>query len=165
MPDTLTIQSFQPEHEPALVPMWRASFEHGVGVAVPDTLEGHRRYFAEHVLGHASVHVALRDGALVGFMATTPTSVVQLYVHVDHLGQRVGTRLLELAKRRSDGVLLLYTFARNTRARRFYEGHGFEIVEHGFEPVMQLDDVTYRWSRADDIRRAHEAGREPPLAR
>ena len=147
LPDTLTIQPCRPEHEAALVPLWRASFEHGVGVAVPNTLEEHRRYFAEHVLAHTRVQVAPRGTRLVGFMSTTAESVEQLYVHVDHLGQGIGSRLLDLAKAQSGGSLWLYAFARNTTARRFYERHGFEIIERGFEPKMQLADLHYRWSR------------------
>ena len=83
----------------------------------------------------------------VGFGAFTPESVMQLYVDVDHLGQGIGTRLLEHAKACSDGRLWLYTFVTNANAQRFYEHHGFDIVERGFEPVMQLGDLRYEWRR------------------
>ena len=147
MPHPITIVPYRAEFGAALVSMWRTSFAHGVGMPVPHPLDEQRRYFEEQLLVEASVHVALRDGALVGFVAFTPESVVQLYVHVDHLGQGIGTQLLDLAKSRSDGTLWLYTFATNTHAQRFYEHHGFDILERGFEPVMQLDDILYSWSR------------------
>jgi ribosomal protein S18 acetylase RimI-like enzyme len=73
--------------------------------------------------------------------------VVQLYVDVDHLGQGIGTQLLALAKANSGGRLWLYTFVTNQSAQRFYERHGFSVVERGFEPVMQLGDLRYEWRR------------------
>jgi ribosomal protein S18 acetylase RimI-like enzyme len=147
MPNEITILDYRPEFGPALVPMWRASFEHGVGARVPHSIEEHRRYFEDSLLVDTTVHVALKGGELAGFIASTPAAVMQLYVDVEHLGQGIGTRLLELAKARSDGTLWLYTFATNTRAQRFYEHHGFDIVARGFEPVMQLDDIRYEWQR------------------
>ena len=68
-------------------------------------------------------------------------------VRVEYIGQGIGSRLLDLAKHDSGGGLWLYTFARNTNARRFYERHGFVAVAHGFEPTWQMDDVKYRWDR------------------
>jgi ribosomal protein S18 acetylase RimI-like enzyme len=147
MPSSFTIAPYRPEFASDLVSLWRASFEHGVGLPVPHSVEHHQRYFQESLLVETTVHIASSDGELAGFVAFTPEAVIQLYVHVDHLGQGIGTRLLDLAKARSDGTLWLYTFARNTRAQRFYEHHGFYIEERGFEPEMQLDDIRYRWAR------------------
>jgi ribosomal protein S18 acetylase RimI-like enzyme len=140
---------YRPEFRERLVALWRASFAVGVGVPVPHPVDDHLRYFDEHVLAETSVQLALQDGELVGFGAFTPEAVMQLYVHVDHLGQGIGTRLLEHAKAGSPGKLWLYTFVTNANAQRFYERHGFEIVERGFEPVMQLGDLRYEWRRAD----------------
>ena len=138
---------YRSEYRDALVDLWRASFERGVGRPGPNSVDDHRRYFEEHTLAETCVHLALHDGTLVGFGAFTPESVVQLYVHVDHLGQGIGTRLLELAKANSGGRLWLYTFVTNENAQRFYERHGFDIVERGFEPLMQLGDLRYEWRR------------------
>jgi ribosomal protein S18 acetylase RimI-like enzyme len=143
----LEIVAYHPEFREPLVALWRDSFALGVGAPVPNGVEDHLRFFDEHMLTETSVHLALRDGTLVGFGAFTPESVVQLYVHVDHLGQGIGTRLLALAKANSHGKLWLYTFVTNANAQRFYERHGFDIVERGFEPVMQLGDLRYEWKR------------------
>ena len=148
MSTAVELVPYRPACRDALVDLWRASFEHGVGQPTPHPVADHRRYFDEHVLPETQVHLALRDGTLVGFGAFTPQSVVQLYVHVDHLGQGIGTRLLELAKANSGGRLWLYTFVTNHNAQRFYERHGFDVVERGFEPVMQLGDLRYEWRRA-----------------
>ena len=143
----VALTHYHPQFRERLVDLWRASFALGVGAPVPNPRDDHLRYFDEHVLAETTVHLALRDGELAGFGAFTPESVMQLYVHVDHLGQGIGTRLLELAKAGSGGRLWLYTFVTNARAQRFYERHGFDLVERGFEPVMQLGDLRYEWRR------------------
>ena len=148
MSDPVELTPYRPQFRERLVALWRASFTLGVGVPTPNSIDDHLRYFDEHVLTETSVQLALREGELVGFGAFTPESVMQLYVHVSHLGQGIGTRLLDDAKAASSGRLWLYTFVTNTNAQRFYERHGFEIVERGFEPVMQLGDLRYEWRRA-----------------
>jgi ribosomal protein S18 acetylase RimI-like enzyme len=147
MQPSVQITPYRPEFRDRLVDLWRASFAHGVGAPVPHPIDDHRRFFDEHMLTETQVHLALRDDELLGFGTFTPESVMQLYVGVEHLGRGIGTRLLELAKANSNGRLWLYTFITNTNAQRFYERHGFEVVEHGFEPVMQLDDLRYEWRR------------------
>jgi ribosomal protein S18 acetylase RimI-like enzyme len=138
---------YRAEYRERLVALWRASFALGVGAPVPNSLDEHLRYFDEHVLQETDVQLALQDGALVGFGAFTPDAVMQLYVDIDHLGRGIGTRLLEHAKAASGGRLWLYTFVTNANAQRFYERHGFDVVERGFEPVMQLGDLRYEWRR------------------
>ena len=148
MSDPAELAPYRPEFRERLVALWRDSFALGVGAPSPAPFDEHLRYFDEHVLAETSVQLALRDGELVGFGAFTPEAVMQLYVHVDHLGRGIGTQLLDHAKARSDGRLWLYTFVTNTNAQRFYERHGFEVVERGFEPIMQLGDLRYEWRRA-----------------
>ena len=53
--------------------------------------------------------------------------------------------MLDWAKGQSEGSLWLYTFQRNLDAQAFYEHHGFEIVERGFEETWQLADIKYQW--------------------
>ena len=147
MPAPIELTPCRPEFRERLVDLWRASFALGVGAPVPNPRDEHLRYFDEHVLAKTRVETALCDGEPVGFCASTPEAVMQLYVHVDHLGRGIGSRLLDHAKAASSGRLWLYTFVTNTNAQRFYERHGFEIVERGFEPVMQLGDLRYEWRR------------------
>ena len=134
-----------------LVDLWRASFEHGVGVVDPHPIEEQRQFFVEHVAARCEVSVALRCAAIVGFVASDAESISQLHVRVGCLREGIGSRLVELAKSRSSGSLWLFTFARNAVARRFYEHHGFTAIAHGFEPTWQLEDVKYRWERAGNI--------------
>src|ERR1700743_918342 len=107
MPAPIELTPCRPEFRERLVALWRASFALGVGAPVPNPVDDHLRYFDEHVLAATRAQPALCDCELVGFGAFTPDSVMQLYVHVDHLGRGIGTRLLDHAKAASDGRLWL----------------------------------------------------------
>lgn len=143
----LVISGYLPNHADELVRMWRASFEHGVGVKDPHPIEGQLAYLREEVLPTHELHLAWQDGTLVGFVAANDESVAQLHVRVGHHRRGIGSHLLSLAKSESAGSLWLFTFQRNLIARRFYERHGFVAMAYGFEPVWQLADVKYTWSR------------------
>ncbi len=145
--DALRIAAFEPQHMDALVRLWRASFEHGVGIVDPHPIADQVVFFEQTVLPEHDVRLAWREEALVGFVASNTESVSQLYVRVDCIGQGIGPQLLQLAKDASAGSLWLYTFARNARARRFYARHGFVDAKHGFEPFWQLEDVRFEWVR------------------
>lgn len=129
----------------ALVPMWREAFEHGVGIVDPNPIEKQRAYLLERVLPEHGVTVALEGERIVGFLAANAESVSQLHVRVGCHGRGIGRELLRRAMAASAGSLWLYTFARNERARRFYERNGFVAVAFGYEPFWQLDDVRYEW--------------------
>jgi ribosomal protein S18 acetylase RimI-like enzyme len=133
-----------------LVVMWRQSFEDGVGITDPHSLQEQRDYFLSEVLPKQTVMLALRDDRLVGFVAACADSVAQLHVRVGHFRKGIGSQLLEWAKAQSGGSLWLYTFARNQRARKFYEHHGFSAVAFGFEPSWKLEDVRYEWQRRSE---------------
>jgi ribosomal protein S18 acetylase RimI-like enzyme len=132
----------------ALVPMWREAFEHGVGIVDPNPIEKQRAYLFERVLPEHEVTVALEGERIAGFLAANAESVSQLHVRVGCHGRGIGRELLHRAMAASVGSLWLYTFARNERARRFYERNGFAAVAFGYEPFWQLEDVRYEWRRS-----------------
>jgi ribosomal protein S18 acetylase RimI-like enzyme len=131
-----------------LVPMWREAFEYGVGIVDPNPLAEQRAHLIERVLPEHNVTVALEGERIVGFLASNAESVSQLYVRVGCHGRGIGRELLRRAMAASAGSLWLYTFARNERARRFYECNGFAAVAFGYEPFWQLEDVRYEWRRS-----------------
>jgi GNAT superfamily N-acetyltransferase len=144
--ELVTLAEYRDECLDELVPMWRGSFESGVGVRDPHPLAEQRQYFLAEVRPRNAVRLALLDAALVGFVAASRESVAQLYVRVGFQRTGIGSRLLEWAKAQSAGSLWLFTFARNLGACSFYERSGFVAVARGFEPIWQLDDVKYQWS-------------------
>ena len=145
---TVKVRDFQPADRLPLVRMWRESFEYGVGIVSPHPLDDQIQYFEQEVRAKSQVRVALDDDLIVGFLACTTELVAQLYVRVGHHRQGVGSHLLSLAKAGAGGSLWLFTFARNKNACAFYESQGFTVVQRGFEPMWQLEDVKYSWSSA-----------------
>jgi GNAT superfamily N-acetyltransferase len=139
------LAEFDGEWLDELIPMWRRSFEAGVGIVDPHPLAGQRQYFLDQVLPHNAVRLALLDGVLVGFVAASAESVAQLHVRVGWHRRGIGTWMLDWAKNQSGGDLWLYTFARNHGARAFYARQGFVEVAYGFETTWQLDDVRLQW--------------------
>ena len=145
----MLIRPFEPHQAQELVALWRASFEHGVGIRDDHPIEEQLAYFVEQVLPHNFVRVVIDGSELVAFMATTPESVSQLYVRIANIGQGIGGRLLALAKAESTGSLWLYTFAQNHNARRFYERKGFREVERESQNMYKLEAIKYVWRRGD----------------
>lgn len=141
------IDDYRPPDARAIVEMWRASFEHGVGIVDHHPIEDQLAYFLEGVVPGNRVRVARTGDEIVAFMGTTPESVSQLYVRVSRIGQGIGTRLLDIAKAESIGRLWLYTFARNAAARRFYEHHGFRETERESENMWKIEAIRYEWVR------------------
>lgn len=146
--DGIAIVDYAPRYASELVLMWRASFEQGVGITDPHPLEDQLRALEEKIVPKNRVLLVLdpRTSAVIGFLAYTSETVSHLYVHVDYQNKGIGSVLLDIAKKNSSGVLRLFTFERNMRARRFYERHGFRIIRHGFEEFWQLADIEYEWS-------------------
>jgi len=86
-------------------------------------------------------------GLVVGMMVLEGAELDQLYIAPSWTGRRIGSHLVELAKRLRPTGLSLYTFQVNQRARRFYERHGFEFVDEndGARNEEHQPDVRYAW--------------------
>ena len=122
-------------------------------VALPylPTLYSHEQvesWIRDSVLRHCAVWVVAIDGAVVGFMALDGEELHHLYIHPDYRSQGYGAQLLGMAKEQSP-TLRLYTFQKNTRARRFYEFHGFKLVAlgDGSGNEEHEPDVLYRYTK------------------
>jgi putative acetyltransferase len=85
---------------------------------------------------------------LAGIIAFREDWVDQLYVLPAAQNRGVGSKLLSVAQT-AFPQLSLWTFQRNTGARRFYEARGFLVVEltDGAGNDEKEPDVLYRWSR------------------
>ncbi len=106
------------------------------------------RAWIEHVmLAECKVCVAELDGRVVGFAALNGPWLDHLYVDPEHQGLGIGSELLESAMQARGHGLELRVFERNEAAMRFYERHGFTVVERGDggDNEEGLPDVHYRW--------------------
>jgi enamine deaminase RidA (YjgF/YER057c/UK114 family)/GNAT superfamily N-acetyltransferase len=107
-----------------------------------------RWWVANAVLPEHEVHLvrAGRSGRLLGLAAVRGAWLEHLYVAPAEQGRGLGGLLLEHVVARHGGELLLRVFQRNDRARRFYERHGFALVDvdDGSRNEEGEPDATYR---------------------
>ncbi len=89
----------------------------------------------EMLIPSGGVTVACAGASIVGVLASARESGVswisQLYLAPEHVGQGIGTLLLQHALASLALPVRLYTFQANRRARSFYERHGFKAVAFG----------------------------------
>ena len=90
--------------------------------------------------------IAVIDGAAVGFAMFGDDKLHQLHVDPDWWSIGVGRTLLRQIMHDNPSGFGLYTFERNTRARRFYEFTGFKAVRFGANNEEQMRDVWYEWA-------------------
>lgn len=154
--DDIDIVEYSRKYGRELVKMWRDSFEKAVGVVGAHPFDEQLHFLDEKLVIENRVVVVLERSTskVIGFMASTPDTISQIYLHVDHQNQGIGSVLMNLAKRQSNGRLRLFTFKANTNAQRFYKRHGFKIIKSGFENELGLEDIEYEWFALETDRAA-----------
>lgn len=87
------------------------------------------------------------EKGISAFMLLEPGWLDQLYVRVDRIGQGLGAELVMKAKEVMPEGMCLWTFQSNISAHRFYERHGFVVVEEtdGSNNEERSPDVRYEW--------------------
>ncbi len=102
---------------------------------------------------HEEVWLAEEDGRPLGFLAIRRSqqngreALEKLYVDPEAQNRGVGAALLDQAKALRPEGFVLWVFQKNEGARRFYERHGFRLVEltDGADNMEQEPDALYRW--------------------
>jgi ribosomal protein S18 acetylase RimI-like enzyme len=108
-----------------------------------------RQWVAEHLIPSGRVTVAVVEDQVVAVLAVSEADghswIDQLYVLPGFEGRGLGTRLLHHAHTILRPPIRLCTFQANTRARHFYERHGYVAIRftdgHGNEEGCP--DVVY----------------------
>lgn len=147
---TLTLHRLERPDMAEAAAVHRASFDERLPwLASLHTPDEDRAYFGGPLFERCAVWGAWDNDRLVGFVAFRLGWVEQLYVLPSHQGRGIGGRLLGLAKE-ANRELCLWTFQRNASARRFYEKHGFLVVEEtdGSDNDEKEPDALYRWAAA-----------------
>ncbi|MFT9496829.1 N-acetyltransferase [Anaerosolibacter sp.] len=85
--------------------------------------------FVKEALPQATVHVYEEDGEIMGFIGIINKSYIAgLFVSNQHQSKGIGSRLVEKCKEYYP-ILRLDVYAKNFKAIRFYEKHGFKIEQ------------------------------------
>ena len=116
-------------------------------IAWAHTAEEDRWWAANILLPQEDVWLAEDGGAVLGFMALHDDWLSQLYLRPGTWRKGIGSALLAHAKALRPAGLRLWCFQVNTRARAFYEHHGFvaERMTDGAENEERAPDVMYVW--------------------
>jgi GNAT superfamily N-acetyltransferase len=129
---------------------WRARLDAVPAIPAPVHDEADvARWVAEVLVPAGGTWVALDGKHVVAMFSLRPGWIDQLYVDPSRQGRGIGAELVEVAKDRAPDGLELWAFQSNTRARRFYERHGFVAV--GWtdgDNEERAPDVRYRWAGA-----------------
>ncbi|EPE95292.1 GNAT family N-acetyltransferase [Rhizobium grahamii] len=121
---------------------------------LPDvhTPEEDEAYWRTQLLPNRTILGAVSAQRLVAIIAYGENEIDQLYVLPDFQANGIGTMLLRRAQEEMDEIEL-WTFQRNTSARRFYERHGFVAMKEtdGAGNEEREPDVLYRWRRPPSL--------------
>jgi GNAT superfamily N-acetyltransferase len=110
------------------------------------SLERAQEIFRKVIQSRCTIWVGTADAQIVAFLAMDGSYLDRLYVDPREWRKGWGTRLIQLAKALSPGVLELHTHQANRAARALYERHGFVTVKYGLSPPPEsAPDVEYHW--------------------
>lgn len=146
--DTILLRPAGAADRAAIARIWHASAGHGGAPNLPSPAFLRERVEAAFGTLWPEVTVAEEAGEIVAFLALAPARGVleEIFVQPDRIGQGLGRRLLDLAKRRMPGGFTLYTWAQNAPARAFYERAGLVLTQEGRHPERGHPVVHYAWT-------------------
>ena len=158
MKDNIVFVNYRKDFEIELLTLWRKSLSQAIAVKEdtrPESISEHLEFLRS--LNHDLIRVALEKTSrkLVGFMRLEGKVVRDLFIHVEHQRQGLGSQFIQQAKEENE-CLSLSTFELNKGAQKFYEAMGFVIRSRGYASFdgnswatnkEQLADITYEWRR------------------
>jgi len=117
---------------------------------LPQIDDEHRPVLGGWFIERGPIFVDEDDGRVLGFSGVKDGELTHLYVDPAAQNRGVGSRLMEHAKAESPDGLYLWVFQKNEGARRFYERHGFQLVEltDGSGNMEREPDARYEWTSA-----------------
>ena len=121
-------------------------------LAVPHSAAEDEQWIVDILLPQHTVRLACdhRDPTrIIAALATSPGWLDQLYVAPGEQDRGVGSQLVRIAQLEAQNALSLWTFQRNSRARSFYEKHGFvEVRRTPGDNEEREPDILYQWQPA-----------------
>jgi GNAT superfamily N-acetyltransferase len=146
----ISIRPYAPADFETVTSLWHDAWEStGVPALVPlekhVSLETLRERLPKEIAGGWSVHVAIAEHRVVGFVATIPGHLNQLFVAPAAQSRGIGKRLLDFAKAQQTGGFTLTT-PMASRAVQFYEREGLVAESTSTHPRYGHERVHFRWT-------------------
>jgi ribosomal protein S18 acetylase RimI-like enzyme len=115
---------------------------------LPRIDEEHRPVLGAWFITRGPIWLAEEEGRVVGFSGVSGEELTHLYVDPAAQNRGVGSALLDHAKGLRPNRLELWVFQKNEGARRFYERHGFRLVQltDGAGNMEKEPDALYEWT-------------------
>jgi putative acetyltransferase len=129
----LILRPYEAADEDAAIALWQRTWQqHYPQIDFAARVTWWQERWRSELVPVATIMLAERDGALVGFVTVDPKTryLDQIVVAPEAWGSDVADALLAEARRISPDGLDLKVNADNARAIRFYEKHGFVISGH-----------------------------------
>ena len=127
---SFSLRPYQVADEAAAIELWRRSWQRAYPrLDFSARLAWWQTRWRTELVPTATVMLAERDGALVGFVTVAPATgyLDQIVVAPEEWGGSLAPALLAEARRIAPAGLDLHVNQDNARAIRFYEKHGFIV--------------------------------------
>lgn len=144
----LTLRPYTPADEDAAIELWRRTWaKHYPRIDFTARVPWWRERWRKELVPVATIMLAERDGALVGFVTVDQKTryLDQFVVAPEAWGTEVAGALVDEAKRLSPTGLDLLVNKDNARAIRFYEKHGFVHAGEDKNPVSGIAVNRMEW--------------------
>jgi putative acetyltransferase len=147
----LKLRAYLATDEDAAIELWRRTWQqHYPRIDFTARVAWWRERWRNELLPAATITVAEREGALIGFVTVDPKTryLDQIVVAPEAWGSEVAAALIAEARRLSPSGLELKVNADNARAIRFYEKHGFAITGQDVNPGSGAPIYAMSWREA-----------------
>jgi putative acetyltransferase len=142
------LRPYGPDDEAAAIELWRRTWQLAYpAIDFSARLDWWRTRWRDELVATATIVVAERDGALIGFVTVDPTSgyLDQIVVAPEAWGGGVAETLLAEARQIAPAGLDLHVNADNDRAIRFYGKHGFAVTGRDINPRSGAPVLKLSW--------------------
>jgi putative acetyltransferase len=144
----LRLRAYVATDEDAAIELWRRTWQqHYPQIDFTARVAWWRERWRNELLPSATITVAEREGALIGFVTVDPKTryLDQIVVAPEAWGSEVAAALIAEARRLSPSGLELKVNADNARAIRFYKKHGFAITGQEVNPRSGAPIYAMSW--------------------
>jgi len=145
---SLKLRPYVASDEEAAIELWRRTWAHHFPhIDFSARVDWWRERWRQELVPAACIVVAVRSGALIGFVTVDPRTMYldQIVVAPEHWGSEAAHALLDEAKRLSPRGIDLLVNTDNARAIRFYQKHGFALAGDDVNPVSGRPVHRLRW--------------------